>query len=219
MLSSMTAASYVVSPYVLYFLLEDLEELTNRDDDVIDELRTLYEELVPLQVLLRAMEAEQKGVIQELERVVITIRDIAYEARYIIELFMVEHVPVWYFTVRVSHVRDRIQSIKMDLSEISKGYNIHIREVATEVSLEAKTLPLVDDHVVGFEYEVNKTIEQLVGGSEKLQIVSICGMPGLGKTSLAKKLYNDPYVIYRFDIRAWAVVSQTCRSRIYWLKF
>lgn len=179
----------------------------NRDDDVIEN------ELMSLQVLLGDMEAEQKGVIQELERVVITIRDIAYEARYIIELFTVEHVPVWYFTVRVSHVRDRIQSIKMDLAEIRRGCNIHTREVATEVSLEAKTLPLVDDHVVGFEDEANKTVEQLVGGSEKLQMVSICGMPGLGKTILAKKLYNGPYVIYRFDIRAWVVVSQTYRRR------
>ncbi|XP_073152508.1 putative late blight resistance protein homolog R1A-3 [Henckelia pumila] len=212
-LSSMTAASYVVSPYVLHFLLEDLEELKDRDDDVINEMRTLYEELLSMQVLFSGMEAEQKGVIQELERVVITIRDIAYEARYIIELFTVEDVPLWYFTVRVSHVRDRIQNVKADLAEMRKGYNTRVRKVATAVPLEAKTLPLGDDHVVGFEDEANKTIEQLVGGSDKLQVISICGMPGLGKTTSAKKLYKNPCVIYRFYIRVWAVVSQTYRRR------
>ncbi|KZV53863.1 hypothetical protein F511_00129 [Dorcoceras hygrometricum] len=101
----------------------------------------------------------------------------------------------------------------MDIAEIRKRYRIHTRGVATEVSIEAKTVPIVDDHVVGFEDEANKTMEQLVGGSENLQIVCICGMPGLGKTTLAKKLYNDPYVIYRFQIRIWAVVSQTYRRK------
>ncbi|THG16804.1 putative late blight resistance protein homolog R1A-4 [Camellia sinensis] len=33
-------------------------------------------------------------------------------------------------------------------------------------------------------------------------------MPGLGKTTLARKVYNDPLIVYHFYIRAWITISQ-----------
>ncbi|XP_028061854.1 putative disease resistance RPP13-like protein 3 [Camellia sinensis] len=65
---------------------------------------------------------------------------------------------------------------------------------------------------VGFDTEVLAIKEQLAGGKEQLEFVSIVGMPGLGKTTLAKKLYNDPYITYHFHIRAWTYVSQVPRK-------
>ncbi|CAI9095764.1 OLC1v1031770C1 [Oldenlandia corymbosa var. corymbosa] len=62
--------------------------------------------------------------------------------------------------------------------------------------------------VVGFHDESNSIITKLLRGSKKLQIVAIVGMPGLGKTTLAEKVYNDPSILLHFPARAFTTVSQ-----------
>ncbi|XP_019181385.1 PREDICTED: putative late blight resistance protein homolog R1B-17 [Ipomoea nil] len=44
--------------------------------------------------------------------------------------------------------------------------------------------------------------------SRQREIVSIKGMGGIGKTTLAKRLYVDPSIASHFDKRAWVVASQ-----------
>ncbi|XP_022852180.1 putative late blight resistance protein homolog R1B-14 [Olea europaea var. sylvestris] len=47
-----------------------------------------------------------------------------------------------------------------------------------------------------------------MGGPDELEVISIIGMPGLGKTTLAKMIYRDPKIEYEFYNRAWVYVSQ-----------
>ncbi|XP_031120994.1 putative late blight resistance protein homolog R1B-23 [Ipomoea triloba] len=44
--------------------------------------------------------------------------------------------------------------------------------------------------------------------SRQREIVSIEGMGGIDKTTLARRVYEDPSVTSRFDIRGWVVASQ-----------
>lgn len=58
------------------------------------------------------------------------------------------------------------------------------------------------DQLVGLEDETNLLLEQLIRGSKQLKILSIVGMPGVGKTTLACSVYNDSLVTKFFHLRA-----------------
>ncbi|KAL2553371.1 putative disease resistance protein [Forsythia ovata] len=80
-------------------------------------------------------------------------------------------------------------------------------------SLQAQ-YPLIGEEIfVGLEDEETKIRDQLLGWPEHLQIISISGTPALGKTTLAKKLYHDPNIVYHFHKRSWCAVSQTYQRR------
>ncbi|KAL8224282.1 hypothetical protein R6Q57_019757 [Mikania cordata] len=71
-----------------------------------------------------------------------------------------------------------------------------------------------EEAVVGFDNELEILLDQLTRTSIKqFQIISITGMAGLGKTTLARTLYNHELVKYMFDFQAWTSISQVYHAK------
>ncbi|KAH0671781.1 hypothetical protein KY290_023967 [Solanum tuberosum] len=73
--------------------------------------------------------------------------------------------------------------------------------------------PSIDEELVGFDDDAENITKYLISGKKRLDVVSIVGMAGLGKTALARKIYNSRSIIDHFDGRAWCSLSQTYNRR------
>lgn len=62
--------------------------------------------------------------------------------------------------------------------------------------------------VVGFEDPRKELVNLLIKGREELTVVSVVGMGGQGKTTLAKIVFDSKEVIEYFNFRVWITVSR-----------
>ncbi|CAA3003449.1 late blight resistance homolog R1A-3 [Olea europaea subsp. europaea] len=213
-----TPNTALVSIFIVDSVLDYLNHLINSRDrlivDVKDQITTLHEELHFSRSFLSDIEVQQD---RELIECLKQLRDLAYETDYIINWYVAGEVFDWYLALRFSNFIQKNKLIRNALPEIKLNHGIHDLEVGEsprEVSSQVtKSIPIVDDIIVGLKDEKMNIQRQLLRGPDHRQIIFITGMPGLGKTTLAKKLYNDSSVFNHFDKCLWCVVSQTYQRK------
>ncbi|KAM3376450.1 putative late blight resistance protein R1A-3 [Capsicum galapagoense] len=137
------------------------------------------------------------------------VLDAAYEAKDIIDSIIVRENGLLHLIFSLPITIKKIKLIKEDVSNLLENRRL---ENSPKKPVESKSLT-AGKIIVGFEEETNWLIRKLTSGPANLDVISITGMPGSGKTTLVYKVYNDESVCSHFDLRAWCTVDQQCDGK------
>ncbi|XP_031252249.1 putative disease resistance RPP13-like protein 3 [Pistacia vera] len=114
-------------------------------------------------------------------------------------------------------VATAIQDIKSSLDGINQGrQNSNIRHEGSSSGIggviphdsRVGSFFIEDSEIVGIESSKHKLIDLLVNGKPNLSVIVMVGEGGLGKTTLARKIYDNDDVKMHFNCQAWITIGK-----------
>ncbi|CAL5330559.1 unnamed protein product [Camellia sinensis] len=236
-------AEIIAGPYVSFVvkrLGEVLIQEANFLRGVSGQVEEMQRELNRMQCFLKDAAAKREEGDERVHNWVAEIREAAYDAEAVIDTFIIKvgfrretgsilNVLMRYSCVfkfkgciAIHKVGVEINSIKTKIASIRTSLETYgisaIREGESSSSEKQRLLRrsyphIVEEDIVGLDDDIKTIVEHLVKEERQCRVVSIWGMGGLGKTTLAKKVYNHNDVRRHFDSFAWAFISQQCNVR------
>ncbi|KAM3327418.1 hypothetical protein P3S67_002544 [Capsicum chacoense] len=181
MLKSESSLDFMMRPYIR-ILDEDLSYLTSVFRDVANAQHKHEEILIDLQ-----------------RRTV----NLAYEAEVSIDSIVAQCNALSHFFYSLPAIIKESKQIHAKVKEMS-FQNLPLKPFSVvEPSKHLPThrsSPVNDDEIVGFENESEKIIQYLTRGSHDRDVVPVVGMGGQGKTTIARKVYNNGSIVHHFII-------------------
>lgn len=221
---------------VVNFAVERLGDLLIEEarllHGVSDQVKKLQTELKRMQCFLRDAERRQDED-ETIKNWISEIRQLAYDAEDVIEIYATKVAGGLSFGAKnpfskgkhLHKVGTEIVSINSRISDLTRSlqtYGLTATRDNEERALEAKRelrwsySHIVEEFVVGLDEDIERVVGWLVNQDQHSRVVYICGMGGLGKTTLAKNIYHQNAVRRHFDGFAWAYISQQCKKRDVW---
>ncbi|XXG71010.1 hypothetical protein AAC387_Pa07g0360 [Persea americana] len=220
-------SSEAVVPYIVGKLGDLLIQEAQLLFGVREGIEGIKNELEWMQRFLKDADSKQ-NTNALVKKWVSDIRDVSYEIEDVIETFiysqrrrhgLVGRVKKGISEPQTRHkVGKQIEQIKQKIGDISRrrdDYCIRdINEGRQEASSSRQSLEegrrfsalLEEPEVVGQQEEISTLKKQLINGEQRRCVISIFGMGGSGKTTLAREVYHN--VKNDFDCHAFVCISQ-----------
>ncbi|PHT37098.1 hypothetical protein CQW23_24798 [Capsicum baccatum] len=120
---------------------------------------------------------------------------------------------------RINTIRNEVMETLSDFSTSSRNDHPFLESVgdffidSTSSRSNRMLQHLEGDIVQGLDEDLEIIVRRLTEPLSDLEIVTISGMGGIGKTTLARKAHDHLKIRYHFDIRVWVTISQVYGSR------
>ncbi|PHT52578.1 hypothetical protein CQW23_07040 [Capsicum baccatum] len=199
--------------------------------DHIEELCALREKISSLEVVIKNF--EKNNVFGEMTDFEVEVKEVANIVEYKIQLKLTETIMEKNKSIKgitgsrffkgISNIWT-CRKFRKSLQQFAKGID-RVRKESTKIQDKGKQASkesMVQDFSSSVNYNLNDEnsmvgrddqkeclLEDLTGSySGEPKVIPIVGMGGIGKTTLVKEVYNHESILRRFDVRAWATVSQ-----------
>ncbi|KAL4336610.1 hypothetical protein AHAS_Ahas12G0027400 [Arachis hypogaea] len=180
--------------------------------------RKLVERLKTALVAAEALiaDAEQKQIGNELVRKWLdSLKDAVYTADDLLELVLYKAatqktVRSFWLNREERQMVDKIEVVVKRIEDLARQKDILGLEKIPMYSSSWRTpsTSLVKGNVYGRDDDQQALIKMLRDNNDhQLSVISIVGMGGMGKTTLAQCLYNNKDLTKGFDLKAWVCVS------------
>lgn len=221
----------VVVSFVLERLAEALEQI-HFCKDVRQQVERSRDELKRMQCFLKDADAKEEGDLR-VRNWVSEIRSVAYDTEDAVDTYILKMKSLrkaHFIKKNASIIREWVQrdkigrvleAIRLRISDISTSRITYgIRNVGEGTAHPNEKLLKLrrssprgqDMDIVGLEEDITTVVKQVLK-QDQWRAISIVGVGGIGKTTLAKEVYNHVEVRSSFDCRAWVYVSQDFNTR------
>ncbi|XP_012482818.1 probable disease resistance RPP8-like protein 2 [Gossypium raimondii] len=203
----------------VFSVIRKIEDLLMEEPEVLKGIREDFDRMGSA---LRSMKSFLIGIGLRENKFTIRfwvaeIKDVVYDAEDVIHTFLRKT------TVCFLEERWIIRKTKSKISEIIDKITYLTRkleEIGVEESIGGESQRQQLSHyyhpIVGMDDQIADLVSTLLQDYRDFRVISICGMVGSGKTTLAKAVYNHKQVRYNFVGHAWVYVSYPWKRNKIW---
>ncbi|KAM3379819.1 hypothetical protein P3S68_012233 [Capsicum galapagoense] len=206
-------------------LMHTLQKLLHSKSSLIcgtsilqQHVESVYQSLCALQVFLEdtTNEVNDTENLKVLEK---KIRDVVYKAEERIDSSFRRIITLAdrykrerackAFNDELQKVEKELESLKIEVMQIEFSKSAE----ATTYSSSSRKYSTEQNTFVGMKDEFNTILDRLTHQTNDLTVISLVGMGGIVKTTLAREVYDNPSIRCRFDKLAWVTISEVYDER------
>ncbi|KAJ9135061.1 hypothetical protein P3X46_032282 [Hevea brasiliensis] len=203
------------------FLLEKFVPLFENEVQLLsggrEEITYARGELERIRTFLRVADSLEESD-EEVKVWVKQIRDVAHDTEDFLDEYKLPQSHDHgngFFASQIREIKPRIKNISVGHRRLHQKFCVAEQGANSTCAgnewqdQRGDALLLDKTDLVGIDEPTKKLVGWLVNGGSGREVVSIAGMGGLGKTTLAKQVYDDAEVKKQFSMHAWIRVSRS----------